>query len=55
MGNMCNVNTCTMYYNMSCFVDNLKFSFTSQFGVAINSSLVGLICNFYVSRNNIQK
>jgi len=54
-GNRCHLKTYIMYYNMSCFVDNLKFSFTSQFGVAINSLFVGSIYNFYVSRNNNKK
>jgi hypothetical protein len=35
MVNGCHVNTCTMYYNMSCFMCNLKFSFISQLGVAM--------------------
>jgi hypothetical protein len=52
---MCHVKTCIMYYIMSCFVGNLKFSFTFQFEVVISSSLVGSICNLYVSRNNNQK
>jgi hypothetical protein len=34
-GNDYHVNTCTMYYNMSCFVGSLKISFISQLGVAM--------------------
>jgi len=34
-GNGYHVNTCIMYYNMSCFVGSLKFSFISQVGVAM--------------------
>jgi hypothetical protein len=34
-GNDYHINTCTMYYNMSCFVGSLKISFISQLGVAM--------------------
>jgi hypothetical protein len=54
-GNGCHVNTCIMYYNMSCFVNNLKFSFISQLGVVIKFVVCGSICSFYVGRSNNKK